>query len=67
MHCYLKFGTKIIGDFVKIRGEVVVGSNMPDKDGVIALYRRALLLKAEVGIKVVDNPGVVERVVLSCH
>jgi len=58
--------SKIILKLFEVSGKIVVSAKMSDQDGIIALNRRSLFLKAEVGIKVIDDPSAVDGYVLSC-
>ena len=61
MHSHFKLSAEVILELVfAIRGKELVGADVANKDGVVALNGTSLLLKTEVGVKVIDDPGVVE-------
>ena len=45
----------------------MVGTEMSNQDRVIDFNWRALLLKTEVGIEIINNPGAVNGHILSCQ
>jgi len=57
--------TKIILKLVEICGKIMICAKVSDQDWVIALNWSSLLLKAEVGVKIIDNPSAINWNVFS--
>ena len=64
MHGNLILCTEVVLDPVDIRREVVIGAHMANENWIIALNGAALFLETEVGVQVIDDPGVVEGRIL---
>jgi hypothetical protein len=58
----LKLLSKIILDLIEIRCQVLIRANMSDQNRIVDFDWLTLLLKAEVWINIVYNPGVVQWV-----
>ena len=67
VHKYLEFLPEIILYLVVVRSQVMIGANVSDQNGIVDLHRGSLLLKAEVGVDVINDPSVVESVLFGCE
>ena len=60
VHEHFKLLPEIILNLVIITCQVMVSADVSDQNGIVDLDGRALLLKAVVGVDVIDDPGVIE-------